>query len=164
MSEETAAAEEKEEETMEQCIARHKAANADLTDEAARAQCEEECKPEEPEAEKALGEKLIAVMKEYTDEAISKAKVNTLKRIEEVKKQTEDELIESVRKGLGLSHDPVVHLSEVEGLVRKILLDKTPHAKRTETETPDKPTGGEAPKIPKADDIYKKLTKDRWTI
>lgn len=156
-----------EAETMEQCIKRHMAANEELTEEQAHAICEEERKPKQEGSteEKALGEKLIQVMKEYTDASIQKAKENTEKRLAEVQKETEQELIDSIRKGLGLQKDPVVHLSEVEGLVRKILLDKSPHGKRTETITKDKPTEGEGagakPKIAKSEDIFKKLMEKK---
>ena len=155
-----------EPETMEQCINRHMSANEGMTEEQARGICEEERKPaqEGSTEEKALGEKLIAVMKEYTDDAIKTAKVNTLKRIAEVKKETEEELIQSIRKGLGLEQDPVVHLSEVEGLVRKILLDKEPHGKRTVTDTPAKPSEGAqgAAKIPSSADIFKRLQEKKF--
>lgn len=154
-----------EAETMEQCIQRHMAANEELTEEQARAMCAEERKPKQEDSteEKALGDKLIQVMKEYTDASIQKAKENTEKRLAEVQKETEQELIDSIRKGLGLQKDPVVHLSEVEGLVRKILLEKSPHGKRTETETPEKPTEGpaEKPKIEKSEDIFKKLMQKK---
>ena len=151
---------EEAEETVEECIARVKAANEGISDEEARAKCTKK----EPEAEKALGDKLIAVMKEYTDAAVKEAKLNTERRLAEMQKETENELIESIRKGLGLNKDPVVHLSEVEGLIRKIMLDKTPPGKRTETETPEKPSGEATPKIEKADDIYKRLTQNRMAI
>jgi hypothetical protein len=180
-----------DEETVEQCIARVKAENPEMTDEAARAQCtsqpaekikkqedhgcgEDEvwdaeagkCVKKPVEAEKALGDKLIAVMKEYTDDAIAKAKVNTIKRIEQVKKETENELIDSIRKGLGLNKDPVVHLSEVEGMVRKIMLGEKPHGKRSETSTPEKPSDGaeDIKKIKSAEEMWKDLTKNRTVI
>ena len=119
--------------------------------------------------EQALGDKLIAVMKEYTDASIAKAKMNTEKRLAEVQEETEKELIESIRKGLGLQKDPVVHLSEVEGMVRKILLDKEPHGKRTITETGEKPTEGtELTKskaiVKPASDIYKSLMENKGSI
>jgi len=60
----------------------------------------------------------------------------------------------------------VVHLSEVEGLVRKILLDKAPHGKRTETTIGEKPSeGAEAgakAKIPAAADIFNKLRDSKY--
>jgi len=144
-------------------MARVKEENPEMTDEAARGQCTAQ---PAPEAEKALGDKLIAVMKEYTDHAIEEAKANTAKRIEAVKNETENELIDSIRKGLGLNKDPVVHLSEVEGLVRKIVLGEKPHGKRTETDIGEKPTEGpeETQKIKSAKTIFKELRKNRSVI
>lgn len=163
---EEAVGENEAEETEEQCIARVKAEKPELSDEDARAQCTQ--KPE-GEAEKGLRDQILSVMKEYGDNLAEQIKKDIKVKMDEVVKQTRDEMVGSLRKGLGLEKDPVVHLSEVEGMVRKIVLDEKPHGKRTETATPDKPAEGStealAKKIvPSAETIFKDLTKNRAGI
>lgn len=133
-----------------------------MTDDEARAQCTQ--KPQEEAAsEKGLRNRILAVMKEYGDTLADGIKQDIQDRMDKVVQETRDEMVESLRKGLGLEKDPVVHLSEVEGMVRKIVLDEKPHGKRTETVTKDKPTAGaedEPKKLPSAEDLFKdKLSK-----
>jgi len=89
-----------------------------------------------------INEKLIGVMKEYMDEVMKQFKVDIEKRLADEKLAIENELVTSVRTGLGIQKDPVIHLSEVEGVVRKIVLNNAPDVKKTLTETTDKPLEG----------------------
>lgn len=111
-------------------------------------------------------DKMVAVFEESMEKkfAIFEKKLET--RLAAVVKEKEDEAVVSLRKGLGLNEDPAIHLSEIEGLVRKILLDKEPHGKRTLTEIGDKPTeGAELNKtkaiVSSAKDIYADLMKNK---
>ena len=141
-------------------MARVKAENPEMTDEAARAQCTKE---PPAEAEKNLQTQIIGVMKEYGKTLAEQIKTDIHTQMDKVIKETKDEMVSGIRKGLGLEKDPVLHLSEIEGVVRKIVLDDKPHGKRTETLTKDKPTEGatDEPKtLPSAEDMFKeKLEK-----
>lgn len=156
---------DEEAETVEQCIARLKAADPNLTDEAARAKCTP--KPSETESateeQKGFIGKLTAVFEEAMEKKLDTFMKRIDDRMNQIAKQKEDEAVEALRKGLGISKDPVVHLSEIEGMVRKIMLEEKPHGKRTETLTKEKPTEGTEPekKIDSAADIHKRLTEKR---
>ena len=162
---EAAVGQNEAEETVEQCIARIKSEHPEMSDEEARAQCTQQ--PAD-EAEKGdLQAQIIGVMKDYGKTLATEIKRDIAAEMDKVIKETKDEMVTGIRKGLGLMEDPVVHLSEVEHLVRKITLDEQPHGKRTETLTTDKPAEGstDEPKtLPSADDLYKRLTKDRGAI
>jgi len=109
-----------------------------------------------------INEKLIAVMKEYMDETMKQFKVDIEKRLTEEKLNIENELVSSVRTGLGIQKDPVIHLSEVESVVRKIVLNNTGEAKKTLTETPDKPSDGDVSKTkPDLEKQFSDLMKNR---
>ena len=98
-----------------------------------------------------LNEKMIQILKEYVETLIVQLKSDVEKRLIQERKAIEDELTTSVRAGLGITKDPAVHLSEVEGMVRKILLDVSPSGKKTITETTDKPAEGDVTKTQKID-------------
>lgn len=164
---EAAVGENDAEETLDECIARVKAENPEISDEDARAKCTSQ-PPAEGEAEKGLRDQILSVMKEYGDTIATQVKKEIETKMQEVVKQTRDEMVKSIRKGLGLEKDPVVHLSDVEKVVREIVLDKSPHGKRTETATPEKPSEGTADLaksiVKPADDIFKDLQKNRGTF
>ena len=154
-----------EEETLEQCMARVKAEHPEMSDEDARAQCTQ--KPTEEAAEKNLQTQIIGVMKEYGKTLAEQIKTDIRTEMDKVIQETKDEMVNGIRKGLGLEKDPVLHLSEIEGVVRKIVLDDKPHGKRTETLTKDKPIEGatdEPKKLPSADDLYKQLREKRGML
>jgi len=184
-----------DEETVEECIARVKTENPELSDEAARAQCTSQpaaekvnkqedhgCKEDEvwdasageggacvkkpPAAEKGLRNQILGVMKEYGEKLADEVKLDIRTEMDKVVKNTKAELVSDIRKGLGLTKDPVIHLSEVEGLVRKIVLNDSEHGKRSETKTGDKPTEGtdDLKKIKSTDEMWKEMTKDRVII
>jgi len=155
---------EEEAETMEQCISRHMAGNEELTEEAARALCEEERKPKEPaEEEKGFIGKISAVIDEVVEAKFARYNKQLEERMQKMIKQKEDEAVEGFRKSMGLEKDPTITLSEAKELVRKIMLEESPHGKKSETLTKDKPTDGkdEERKLPKAEDLYKKMMEDR---
>ena len=149
-----------EEETLEQCMTRVKEENPEMTDEAARAQCTKE---PPAESEKSFMDKMMLVFEEAMDKKMSTFWTEVEKRMDNAVKKVQEQAITGLRKGLGINEDPVVHLSEIEGLVRKITLEAKDHGKRTETLTKDKPDEGkegEPRKLPSADDIFKaKLDK-----
>jgi hypothetical protein len=168
---EAAVGENETEETLEECMIRVKAENPDISDEDARAKCTAQPAPEPEgngEAEKSLHDQILAVMKDYGNTIVAQVKKDIEAKMQTVIKDTRDEMVTSIRKGLGLEKDPTVHLSEVEDLVRKIILEKSPHGKRSATETPDKPAAG-AEDLSKgivkpADKLYEELTKNRTLI
>jgi len=98
-------------------------------------------------AELPLNQKMMEVMKEYVNTMMQQFKADIEKRMVEEKTAIENELITSVRTGLGIQKDPVVHLSEVEGMVRKIVLTNTPEAKKTLTDTTPPPAPDNNQKI-----------------
>lgn len=111
-------------------------------------------------------DKMVAVFEESMEKKFAIFEKKLEERLSVITKEKEDEAVTALRKGLGLTKDPVIHLSEMEGMVRKILLDKEPHGKRTLTETGDKPTeGAELNKtkaiVPSAKDIYKDLMENK---
>jgi hypothetical protein len=109
-----------------------------------------------------INEKLIAVMKEYMNEMMTQFKADVEKRLSEEKLNIENELVSSVRTGLGIQKDPVIHLSEVEGVVRKIVLNSAPEAKKTLTETTDKPSDGDVSKqLPDLDKQFNEMISKR---
>ena len=147
---------------------------------ACKAELEGEKEPP-PTEEKTLGIKptttvaatletqVLGFMKEYGKKLIAEMKVQIDKDIKVAIQENRDALVGNIKKGLGLVEDPTVHLSEVEGMVRKILLDKEPHGKRTITETGEKPVeGAELTKskaiVKPAADIYKSLMKNKGSI
>ncbi len=71
-----------------------------------------------------LTDKISKVMDDYGVMLIGQMEVRLQKRIDEVVASTQDELVGAIRKGVGLDDDPVIHLSEVTSVVRKILLDQ----------------------------------------
>ena len=153
------------EETLEQCIARVKAEHPEMSDEDARAQCTQ--KPTEEAAEKGFMEKMIAVFDEAMEKKMATFWKDVETRMDEAVKKVQDQAVLGLRKGLGISEDPVVHLSEMEGLVRKVVLEASEHGKRTETLTKDKPDEGkegEPKKLPSADDLYKQLREKRGML
>jgi hypothetical protein len=158
---------EEEAETMEQCISRHMAGNEELTEEAARALCEEERKPKESAAEeKGFIGKISAVIDEVVEAKFARYNKELEDRMQKLIKDKENEAIEGFRKSMGLEKDPTITLSEAKELIRKILLEQTPHGKKSETLTKEKPIEGETGerKLPSAEDLYKKLMKDRGIV
>jgi len=59
-------------------------------------------------------------------------------------------LVEELDKALGDRAGTGVKMGDVEGFVRKVVLEKLPPGKRTETETRDKPTEGPSENVTKA--------------
>ena len=155
-----------EEETVEQCMVRVKEEHPEMTDEAARAQCTKE-PPAEAETEKGFMNRLMLVFEEAMEKKMSTFWTEVEKRMDEAVKKVQDQAVTGLRKGLGVSEDPVVHLSEIEGLVRKVTLEASGHGKRTETLTKEKPTEGaigEPKKLPAADDIFKEKLEKKGTF
>jgi len=150
------------EETVEECVARVKSENEGISDEDARAKCTKE-PPAESEAEKGLKTQILGVMKEYGDKLAVDIKKDIEEKMKQVVEETRDEMVQGIRKGLGLEHDPTVRLSEVEGIVRKMVLEGSEHGKRSETLTKDKPTADEdAKKVVKpAEETFEALMKNK---
>lgn len=174
------------EETLEQCMARVKSENPEMSEEAVQAQCtahtekqdhgckedevwnaeQEKCVAKPAPAEKGLRDQILGVMKEYGDTLADQIRKDIEDKMKVVIKETRDEMVTSLRKGLGLEKDPVIHLSEMEGMVRKIILNKEPNDKRTLTKTGDKPAEGDGTpkKLESSEDIFKKLSENKGSI
>jgi hypothetical protein len=167
-----------QEQTVEECIAAKKAAG--MTEEEARAACtpkpagetqESKGKPASPPVPAPppnLTEQILAVMKEYGKAISEQVKHEIMVEMDKVVKETRVEAVNAIKKGLGLEKDPVIHLSEIEGIVRKVVLDNTDPGKRTETETPDKPTEGpdlnKEKDVKALDDQFNAMLKKRGTV
>lgn len=91
-----------------------------------------------------LTEKVVAVMDDYGKMLMAQMKATLQKQMDEVVKSTQDELVAAIRKGVGLDEDPVVHLSEVTAVVRKMLLDAD-SGKQTADDPGTGPGGEPAP-------------------
>jgi len=122
--------------------------------------------PPQTTEEKAFMDRIMAVFNEAIDKRMKDFWTEVEKRMDEAIKKVQAEAVQGLRKGLGVSEDPVIHLSELPELVRKIALEAQPPGKRTETTTTEKPTEGsiETPKIPKAEDRFNELLKARGNI
>ena len=166
---EAAVGENEAEETLDECIARVKAENPEISDEDARAKCTSQ-PPAEEKGILLTNRGLIAKFTQMQQEMWAKmedhmtnmAAEQTAKILAKLESDTEAAL----RKGLGIPKDePQIPLSLIQEHVRKIMLEESPHGKRTETDTPDKPSAGAedlATKIVKpADDIFKDLMKTK---
>ena len=93
-----------------------------------------------------LTDKVIQVMDDYGKMLMEQMKATLQKQMDSVIKSTQDELVAAIRKGVGLEEDPVIHLSEVSGLVRKMLLEKEAGAGKITTDNPGAgPDGSEKP-------------------
>lgn len=115
-----------------------------------------------PAEEKAFMDKIMAVFNEAIDKRMNDFWKQVEKKMEDAVNKVQDQAVQSLRKGLGVSEDPVVHLSELPELMRKTILELQPPGKRTETETLEKPAGDvEKAKVPKAEDRFKELMKNR---
>ena len=109
-----------------------------------------------------LTDKVVKVMDEYGKMLMAQMKASLVKQMDEVVKATQDELVAAIRKGVGLEEDPVIHLSEVNALVRKMLLEKD-EGKKTEDGEGGGPDGDESDD-PRKFDIAKsfnELTNNR---
>ncbi len=109
-----------------------------------------------------LTEKITRVMDDYGTMLINQTEAKLQKKIDEVVAATQDELVSAIRKGVGLTDDPVIHLSEVQEVVRKMFLDQDLGKKTTDVGGDGQP-GGETVD-PRAFDIekqYAELTKSR---
>jgi len=158
--------EEGEEESMEECIKRTMAANEGMTEEQARALCEQKLSQAKTVAkDKAFMDKVMAVFDEAIDLKMKDFWKRVDERMVEAIKKVEDQAVLALQKGLGIEKDPVIHLSELPEMVRKVILDTQDHGKRTETLTKDKPTEGpasaEKPPIKTAQEMFEELQKKR---
>ncbi len=104
-----------------------------------------------------LTDKISKVMDDYGSMLITQMEVRLQKRIDEVIAATQDELVGAIRKGVGLDEDPVIHLSEVTSVVRKILLDQD-SGKKTLDKGGDGPPGA-GPINPRTFDIEKQYAE-----
>jgi len=114
-----------------------------------------------------LTEQISELMKEYGKTLSEQIKSDIKKEMDKVVEDTKKEAVEAIRRGIGLDKDPVIHLSEVEGMVRKIVLENTESGKRTETVTKDKPAEGpaaEKPPVKPATEIFDELMKKKGTV
>ena len=157
---------EETEESMEECIKRRMSANADLSEEQARAACEEERKPKEPAPtteQKAFMGKIMGVFNEAIDLKMQDFWKQVEKKMDEAVAKVQDQAVAGLRKGLGIEKDPVIHLSELPEMIRKTMLEIQPDGKRTETIIKDKPTEGAESerKLKSTDKAFEELMKKK---
>jgi len=71
-----------------------------------------------------------------------------------------------IAKNAGLNDDKIIYLSEIEGILRKMALEGTPHGKRSLTETSEKPTEGleKSRSLKPAQKIFEELQKKKQGI
>ncbi len=97
-----------------------------------------------------LTDKVSKVMDDYGKMLITQMEARLQKKIDDVIKSTQDELVASIRKGVGLDDDPVIHLSEVSEVVRKMILKQSGDGKKTNEIEKGGPGGqGEKPPVEK---------------
>ena len=150
-----------EKETLEEFTIAYKEENPDATDEDITAAWE----AKQVEGMN-LTDKVITVMDDYGKMLMAQMKASLVKQMDEVVKATQDELVAAIRKGVGLEEDPVIHLSEVNALVRKMLLEKDDGKKTTDDGgegPPGKPAEGEVRKFD-LDGRFNELTKGRGVV
>jgi len=87
-------------------------------------------------------QKMIAVFQEAMAQELVKFRAELKTSIDKIVKEQQDEAVKALKEGLGLEKDPVIHTSEIPGMIRKILLETLPSGKRTETTTTDVPAEG----------------------
>lgn len=114
------------EQTLEEFTTAYKTENPDATDEDIKTAWDEK----QLEGLN-LTDKITKMMDEYGEMLVKQMEARLATRIDEVVAATQDELVGAIRKGVGLEEDPVIHLSEVTSVVRKILLEKDGDGKQT---------------------------------
>lgn len=101
---------------------------------------ETEAKPVDKasEAEKTLFERVMSVMEDVrkNDLAMFQKKLESFEakldeKIDGILKAKEVEVEQALRKGFGLEQDPVVHMSDLIGAIRKASLEQAETGKRT---------------------------------
>ena len=152
------------EETLEEFTAAYKVKNPDATDEEIKAAYD----AKQLEGMN-LTDKITKMMDDYGVMLIKQMEARLATRIDEVVAATQDELVAAIRKGVGLDEDPVIHLSEVSAVVRKMLLEKDGgEGKRTPNDPGAGPGGvppddGNRPKFD-LEKRYSDLQKNRGAI
>ncbi len=114
------------EKTLEEFTTTYKETHSEATDEEIKTAYDESLL-----ADMNLTDKVSKVMDDYGTMLIQQMEVRLQKRVDEVIKSTQDELVASIRKGVGLDDDPVIHLSEVSEVVRKMILKQSGDGKKT---------------------------------
>lgn len=163
---------------MEKCVAEKIAQG--MSEEEAATKCKAELEAEHPPASESTEEKtlnpmdmnlkdaVVNIMKEYGKVLVEDLKKDVVGEMKAEVQGIKAEMVAGLRKGVGLEKDPVVHLSEIEGLVRKVVLKETPHGKKSETTITDKPSAGMADfggkKLPNAEDSFKELMAKRGAV
>jgi len=111
-----------------------------------------------------LTQAFISTMQEYGQQLVEKTKKEILAELDKMVEEVKKEAVTAVRRGLGVDADPVIHLSEIEGIVRKIALENAEPEKRSETVSKDKPTeepAKEGFKLKTAQEIWDENNKNR---
>ena len=105
-----------------------------------------------------------AVITKSFEARLKEVEANMLKKVAEHVEDIEDEAAKQIRTNLGITEDPVIHLSEVGEIVRKIYLEEAGDKKKSETiikNRPDEgPTDGQF-KFPPIEQDFEKMKKDR---
>ena len=139
-----------------------------LKDGKTRAECETMLSKKQTPATQPDGfmQKMIAVFQEAMAQELVKFRAELKTSIDKIVAEQQDEAVKALKDGLGLSKDQTIHMSELPGMVRKILLDSQPSGKRTETTTPDVPIEGNdltktKPQTDSPEKMFEAATKQR---
>jgi Rod binding domain-containing protein len=97
-----------------------------------------------------LTDRIVKMMESYGETMVKEMEANFEVMIKEKAKEQEEALVKGIIRGLGIDQNPVVHLSDLEPTIRKILLESSDAGKRTQT-SGDKPGEDNESKDPISD-------------
>lgn len=86
--------------------------------------------------------KMMGAFKEAMELELVKFRADLQKQISQIVKEQQDLAVEALKAGLGIQKDTMIHMSELPGMVRKIMLDSGQVEKRTDNPITDVPTAG----------------------
>lgn len=111
-------------------------------------------------------EGFVKIMREFGAKIAEDTRKDLITEIQKVREEAIDDAKTAIREGLGLTKEKISWTTgEIEGLVRKILLEETGDQKRSETIIKDKPIEtDEPPKIKRAAEMFEELNKNRGVV
>lgn len=92
---------------------------------------EKEAKPVDKASEQTLMERIMKVMEDVMTAKLDALEKSLDAKIDAIVKSKEAEVELALRKGFGLEQDPVVHMSDLIGAIRKATLEQAETQKRT---------------------------------
>jgi hypothetical protein len=101
---------------------------------------------------------LAAINKEYQEQTLAKMKEENERFHNQAMEGLKKETMDTYRRGLGIDPDPVMHKSEMVGMIRKMALEAAETGKRTPaSETPAGPEGNV--QLSEVDQLFEKAKK-----